>query len=513
MHRNNGELAQAIALSWRRCHRGIATGKDRFICAGELRKGPLARKAQIVAKGHADVFFNSTEFLIFLVLVVGLYYALPMWLRRYFLLLASYVFYWFWDVELSLLLVASTLVDYTAARVMEGASPARRKLALWTSVCFNLGILGLFKYADFFSTSVAEMTGVTPWPILDLVLPLGISFYTFQTMSYTIDVYRGKVKAFHDPVDVALYVAFFPQLVAGPIIRADVLLPQIHKAHALDATLLRAGIALVVWGLVKKVFLADTMAPIVNEAYGSAEVMSGLALLTATYAFAAQIYFDFSGYTDIAIGAALMLGVRLPKNFDSPYLSLSIREFWRRWHISLSTWLRDYLYIPLGGSRRGPSRTYLNLMITMVLGGLWHGAGLNWVVWGFFHGAVMSLERVVGYPEEPPKSRILRLLRWVVTFHLVCFSWILFRATDLGHALTVMERIATFAPGHNFSLTAPVIVVAALLAVELMGLRQRFIDWIKASPRLALIVALTALILFPLVFRDAVPVEFIYFQF
>ncbi|MGB0440598.1 MAG: MBOAT family O-acyltransferase, partial [Paracoccaceae bacterium] len=268
------------------------------------------------------MLFNSSIFLVFLVGVIFAYYALPGLWRRYFLLLASYVFYWYWDVELSLLLVGSTVVDYLAARTISAAPVGhiRRKIALWASMLFNLGILVLFKYADFFSTTMAEATGVQPWPVLDLILPLGISFYTFQTMSYTIDVYRGKIKAFRDPVDVALYVSFFPQLVAGPIVRADVLVPQIHKARSLDPLMLRAGIALVVWGLCKKVLLADSMAPIVNEAYAAPELMSGLSLLTATYAFAAQIYFDFSGYTDIAIGCALMLGVQLPKNFNAPYL-------------------------------------------------------------------------------------------------------------------------------------------------------------------------------------------------
>lgn len=461
------------------------------------------------------MFFNSSVFLVFLIVVVTLHYSLPSLWRRYFLLLASYVFYWFWSIELSLLLLLSTVVDYTCAGVIAKApvGAARRKTALLFSVVFNLGLLMLFKYADFFSSSVADLTGVAPWPMLDLILPLGISFYTFQTMSYTIDVYRGKISAFHDPVDVALYVSFFPQLVAGPIIRADVLVPQIHKAHNLKPLLLRAGIALVFWGLCKKVFFADAMAPIVNEAYANPEVMSGLGLLTATYAFAAQIYFDFSGYTDIAIGCALMLGVRLPKNFDAPYLSLSLGEFWRRWHISLSTWLRDYLYISLGGSKRGPSRTYFNLLITMTLGGLWHGAGLNWLVWGIFHGVILSLERVFGLAHRRSTSMVIRFGQWILTFHLVCFSWILFRADSLEQARSIIGRIATLAPGYTFSPGWPVIVLVLLIGVELAGLRARWIEWIKASPLLALLVTLVTIVFFPLIYRGATNVEFIYFQF
>lgn len=461
------------------------------------------------------MLFNSTDFLVFLSSVVFVHYALPMMWRRYFLLFASYAFYWFWDVELSLLLVGSTIVDYIAARAISGSPPGHiyRRMALWTSMFFNIGILMLFKYADFFSSSIAEATGVTPWPILNLILPLGISFYTFQTMSYTIDVYRGKIEAFHDPIDVALYVSFFPQLVAGPIIRADVLVPQIHKAHKLQPALIRAGVALIVWGLCKKVFFADSMAPIVNEAYANPEVMSGLALLSATYAFAAQIYFDFSGYTDIAIGSALMLGVTLPKNFDSPYLSLSIADFWRRWHISLSTWLRDYLYISLGGNRKGPLLTYFNLLITMVLGGLWHGAGWNWVVWGAFHGVIMSLERMVGLSHTRPRPMILTVLRWFITFHLVCISWILFRAPDLETAITIMKRILGGAEGFTFSPSWPVIIIGLLLVVELTQLRARWIDMIKSSPRLAFIIVIGTCMLFPLVYRGVVNAEFIYFQF
>jgi D-alanyl-lipoteichoic acid acyltransferase DltB (MBOAT superfamily) len=461
------------------------------------------------------LLFNSSIFLVFLIIVVVLHYSLPSLWRRYFLLLASYVFYWFWDVELSLLLVASTLVDYLCARVISAAPPSafRRKIALLSSIVFNLGLLGLFKYADFFSSSVADLTGFTPLPMLDLILPLGISFYTFQTMSYTIDVYRGKITAFHDLTDVALYVSFFPQLVAGPIIRADVLVPQIHEAHNLKPALLRAGIALVFWGLCKKVFFADSMAPIVNEAYANPELMSGLALLTATYAFAAQIYFDFSGYTDIAIGCALMLGVKLPKNFDAPYLSLSMGEFWRRWHISLSTWLRDYLYISLGGSKRGPSLTYFNLLITMTLGGLWHGAGLNWLVWGVFHGVVLSLERVLGLAHWRSASGLVRLGQWALTFHLVCFSWILFRSDSLEQAATIIGRITNSAPGYTFMPGWPVIVLALLICVELTGLRTRWVTRISTSPRLALLVALGGCIVFPLIYRGATNVEFIYFQF
>ncbi len=460
------------------------------------------------------MLFNSAAYFVFLPLVAFLFYALPLYWRRYMLLVASYVFYGWWSVPFCGLLVLSTVLDYSVARLIEASeSDRRRRAALLLSLFGNLGVLSLFKYADFFSSAGYALFGTRPWPELDLVLPLGISFYTFQTMSYTIDVYRGHLRARKSLLDVALYVSFFPQLVAGPIIRADTLLPQLRREQSPDWLLIRSGIALVVWGMTKKVFFADAMAPIVNEAYGNPEVMSGLALVAATYAFAVQIYCDFSGYSDIAIGSALVLGVRLPANFRQPYLSASIREFWRRWHISLSSWLRDYLYIPLGGSRKGPTRTQVNLMITMVLGGLWHGAGWNWVLWGGLQGALMSIERVLGVSEEPPEERGRYAIRWLVTFHLVCLSWVFFRASDIGQAFEILHRIATFAPGQAYALVAPVATIALLIAIELGRGRTRFVALFQEAPRATAWLAAAAAIVFLLAFRGISNPEFIYFQF
>ncbi len=460
------------------------------------------------------MLFNSTIYLLFLPLVAVLYYALPLWWRRIMLVVASYVFYMVWSVPFSSLLVFSTLIDYTAARVIDGSeSPLRQRVALLVSLTANLGVLAVFKYADFFTNSAYSIFGSRPWPELDLILPLGVSFYTFQTMSYTIDVYRGHLAARKSFIDVALYVSFFPQLVAGPIIRADTLIPQLREENEANWQLIRAGIALIIWGLLKKVFVADAMAPIVNEAYGSVSTTSGFALLSATYAFAVQIYCDFSGYTDIAIGSALVLGIRLPANFREPYLSCSIREFWRRWHISLSTWLRDYLYIPLGGSKRGPTHTQVNLMITMLLGGLWHGAGWNWVIWGGLQGVMMVIERVIGLSENAPKKIAARILRWFITFHLVCLSWIFFRAADVEQAWTVLSRIGTFADGSSYDIWAPIVLVALLILVELTRVRKRFVYLLQHTPRLALWVAIVAFIFFALAFRGASSPEFIYFQF
>jgi alginate O-acetyltransferase complex protein AlgI len=458
--------------------------------------------------------FNSTAFFLFFPIVAVLYFALGLQLRRWLLLFASLFFYAFWSVPFSLLLVLSTFVDYFAAAIISGSSTkGTRRAALIGSLVLNLGLLGLFKYADFFSDSAYSLLGVRPWPELDLILPLGISFYTFQTISYTIDVYRGHIEARKSILDVALYVSFFPQLVAGPIIRADVLIPALRVKHSVDWERIRSGLALVIWGLSKKVLVADAMAPIVQEAYGNPNEMSGISLLTATYAFAVQIYCDFSGYTDIAIGCARILGVELPKNFDAPYLSCSIREFWRRWHISLSTWLRDYLYIPLGGSRKGEGRTYVNLLTTMLIGGLWHGAGWNWVAWGGLQGIIMSLERLVGIPETPPKRRFWKLVRWLVTIHIVCASWVLFRAESLGDAGIVFERILTGAPGMAFDLLWPVAMLLIVVGSDLLGLRQRLVDLMRERPFLATVMSVLTLVILAAVIRGSRNPEFIYFQF
>lgn len=459
------------------------------------------------------MLFNSTHFIVFLACVVVAYHHMSLQQRRYLLLIASYTFYWVWSVPFSLLLVASTVTDYAAARVIDAStSQARRRMALLFSIVTNLGLLGIFKYADFFSDTTNSILGTDLLPQLNWVLPLGISFYTFQTMSYTIDVYRGVLPARRSLIDVALYVSFFPQLVAGPIVRADVLMPQLCQQHTVDWVAIRRGLGLIMWGLAKKVYVADSMAHIVNEVYGSPATYSGGALLMATYAFAIQIYCDFSGYTDIAIGAALLLGIRLPKNFDAPYLSCSIREFWRRWHISLSTWLRDYLYIPLGGSRKGVSRTYISLMVTMLLGGLWHGAGWHWVVWGGLQGAMMSIERALGISERPPQQMFVRVLRWFIVLHLVCLSWVFFRASDVTEALYILRRIATMATGDTIALV-PAIVLLGLIAAELLGVRQKFLAMLQSRPTVTRWLAYAAVLILVLTYARASNPEFIYFQF
>lgn len=457
--------------------------------------------------------FNSVIFLIYLIVVVGLFYQLKPAARRWLILAASYFFYGYWSVPFSGLLVFSTVLDWAASLWIQNNIGWKKRVGLGVSMLGNLGVLGLFKYADFFSDSAYGLLGVRPWPHLDLILPLGISFYTFQTMSYTIDVYRGHLKAHRSIFDVAMYVSFFPQLVAGPIVRADELLSQLKCEQRFDWGNIRLGVGQIIWGMIKKVYFADTCAHIVNLVYGDPSNYTGLSLLFATYAFAIQIYCDFSGYCDIAIGSARLLGMKLPKNFDSPYLSTSIQEFWRRWHITLSTWLRDYLYIPLGGNRKGTVRTYANLMITMILGGLWHGAGWNWVVWGGLQGLVMSIERMLGLGDKRIANPFYRVFRWFITFHIVCVSWVLFRSHSLAEAGLIFKRIFTMADGSFTLGIEPVVVLALLLMAQLMMLRDKWLAWFESHPPVARWVTYATVLMLVLTFHRSVNPEFIYFQF
>ncbi len=364
----------------------------------------------------------------FLPLFLAGYYALPKRARNLFLTLASYVFYGWWRPDFVLLMLFSTSVDYACARAM-GAKDEQRARRPWllVSVVTNLGLLGWFKYANLLVSTWGDLTGTQPdW--VRIVLPVGISFYTFQSMSYTIDVYRGEVRPVRSFLDLACYVSMFPQLVAGPIVRyRDV---QDAAAHSRHHTLAKfaAGAVLFGIGLAKKVLIADNVAPIADRvfAHGSPGLIDAW---TGVSAYAAQIYFDFSGYSDMAIALGLMIGFRLPKNFDSPYKSESITEFWRRWHVSLSTWLRDYLYVPLGGNRRGTARTYFNLAATMLLGGLWHGAAWTYLLWGAWQGAFLVFERAIG--KRPIYAGLPRALRVAVTFAIVLGGWAIFRATSM----------------------------------------------------------------------------------
>jgi D-alanyl-lipoteichoic acid acyltransferase DltB (MBOAT superfamily) len=348
-----------------------------------------------------------------------------------------------WNIPLVSLLGLSSAVDFVAAREIE-----KRKGKRWllVSLFTNLGVLGVFKYANFFLDSFVylfESWGLeASYVDLHIILPLGISFYTFQTMSYTIDVYRGKYAPYESFLDFCLYVAFFPQLIAGPIVRADCFRYQIHRPRKPHWETLYHGCSRFVFGVFKKVVLANQAAAFADAVYGNPGEYSGFICLIGTYAFAFQIYFDFSGYTDMALGLLTLLGYKIPENFDHPYEAASIREFWQRWHISLSTWLRDYLYIPMGGSRGSTAATYRNLFITFGLGGLWHGAAWNFFIWGMLHGCYLTVERMIRGPRfDRVKNPLVDLLMVVFTFHLVCFSWIFFRAQTFADARTILGAI------------------------------------------------------------------------
>jgi alginate O-acetyltransferase complex protein AlgI len=399
------------------------------------------------------VLFNSLTFLIFFAVVLAVYYGLRAWpARKAWLLAASYAFYGAWSPPFALLLAASSVFDWWLGHRIDAAEGRRRRFWLVASLASNLGLLGYFKYGDFLLdnfVAFAATLGVhyAP-PDWDIVLPVGISFYTFQSLSYTIDVYRRQLRPHWTLTDFMLYVSFFPQLVAGPIVRAADFLPQLLAPKSATRDQFGWGLCLLVFGLFCKVVLADSVfAPAVDPVYGATGTLATLDAWTAVLAFSGQIYYDFCGYSICAVGAALCLGFRLPDNFDRPYAAAGITDFWRRWHLSLSTWLRDYLYIPLGGSRHGRARTALALMLTMLLGGLWHGASWLFVLWGGLHGALLVLERVArgwrGAPAREAQARggLRLVLALGATFLLVTLIWIPFRAGSPAQAWNVLQAL------------------------------------------------------------------------
>lgn len=440
------------------------------------------------------MLFNSAEFLVFFPIAVILYFLTPPRARWALLLAASYYFYGSWRVEYLGLLMFSTVVDYFTGIGLEraGENWRRRKLILSASLATNLGLLLVFKYFNFFVDSVnqigAQFNLFAQLPELRILLPVGISFYTFQSLAYTISVYRGTLAAEHHFGKFAVYVAFWPQLVAGPIEKPGVLLPQFHVEHKFTWENLRAGLLLMLWGFFKKIAIADRLAIYVNQVYNAPGQYDGAALLVATYLFAFQIYCDFSGYSAIAKGAAKVMGFELMNNFDRPYFAASIREFWQRWHISLSTWFRDYVYIPLGGNRDHQLR---NLFLTFLVSGLWHGANWTFVIWGALHGAylVTSIvtrglrERLVTLTGLDRSPRLLQALRVAMTFHLVLFAWIFFRANTASDVWLVCGKIAGLiaSPASLLALAAPfdqprdLLFIALLLAVvgTVSALNQR----------------------------------------
>jgi len=389
--------------------------------------------------------FNSLTFGLFFLAVLGLYYLVPMsWRgRKIMLLAASYLFYAAWNPPFVLLLMGSTVIDWwVAARMAASTNPMRRRALLLVSLIFNVGVLAFFKYGGFLLDNFEHLMALAGVqyqpPAWNIVLPIGISFYTFLTLSYTIDVYYRQMDPVDSLLDYAFFITFFPHLVAGPIIRAKDFLPQCLTPRRASADQMGWGLTLMTIGLFEKVFLADSlMAPAADRVYDSATQAGFIDAWIGTFAFSAQIFFDFAGYTTCAIGAALCLGFVLTDNFRFPYGAIGFSDFWRRWHMSLSTWLRDYLYVPLGGNRKGPRRTQVNLMLTMLLGGLWHGAAWRFVIWGGMHGSYLVVERWARArwgDLQIWRARWIRPALALATYGLVCLTWVFFRATSLADA-------------------------------------------------------------------------------
>ena len=475
------------------------------------------------------MLFNSTAFAAFLPVVFVLYWFVfrkEISLQNCLLLVASYFFYGWWDWRFLSLLLLSTLVDYSIGLALEKSmEPSRRKLLLFISVATNLGVLGFFKYYNFFVDSWAEIVrslGMTAdVRTLNIILPVGISFYTFQTLSYTIDIYRNKTKATKDIVAFSAFVSFFPQLVAGPIERASNLLPQFLRPRVFTFSEGMAGLRQIGWGLFKKVVIADNCAPYVEQAFSNPGTYSGSELFLGVVYFAFQIYCDFSGYSDIARGTAKLFGFELMVNFRTPYFSRNIAEFWQRWHISLSTWFRDYVYIPLGGSRVSGSRTILNVFIVFVLSGFWHGANWTYIVWGLLNALyfipLMLLQRHKKYPvrEGGDNAPVLRELPSIlITFLCTCIGWIFFRAESIGDAwnyVYTMVSPSIFTLPNDFRDFLPAIV--AFLIIEWIGRRKEYPLLFQKQSLAANITYFAGISLLVALFGNFGDHEFIYFQF
>jgi len=472
------------------------------------------------------VLFNSFNFLVFYVVVFSVSWALRRHgaFRILFLLAASLFFYMSWNWKYLGLILFTTFLNFFTGIGIDGAESRRmKKVWLTAGVAGSLAVLAVFKYYNFFVHNVTEALsafGVNPGiGTLDLILPVGISFYTFHCLSYSIDIYRGEFKPTRNIFLFTLFVSFFPQLVAGPIVRGRELLPQLARPVAYDDERTLSGLWLIFKGLAKKILIADVLAvTFVDRVFTSPHQFAGPEMLLAIYGYAIQIYGDFSGYSDIAIGVARTLGYDLPVNFNSPYVAEDMRDFWRRWHISLSTWLRDYLYISLGGSRKGKLRTFVNLMVTMLLGGLWHGAAMNYVIWGGYHGVLLAASHQVDGIKKAwsigPGGRLAKAVRIFMTFNLVCFGWLMFRSPDMATFTTFLKRLFLW-PDHRMQFGW--MFLAALAAGFLThftprGVKARVEGMYLSSPAFFQGLAYAgALVVFTAFSAQEVP--FIYFQF
>lgn len=483
------------------------------------------------------MLFNSFQFLLFFPIVTALYFMLRHNVRWFMLLAASCYFYMAFIPKYILILGLTIVVDYLAGIYIERSEGRKRKLYLWISIISTCAILFVFKYINFFNDNFKTLFPDS-WPVehFDIILPIGLSFHTFQSLAYVVEVYRGNQKAEKNFGLYSLYVMFYPQLVAGPIERPQNLVHQFYERHEFKYDRVVSGLKLMLWGLMKKVLIADRLAIFVNEAYGNVDEYQGFPLIIAAYFFTFQIYCDFSGYSDIAIGAARVMGFDLMTNFKTPYFSLSIREFWSRWHISLSTWFRDYLYIPLGGNRVGKPRWYLNIFIVFAVSGFWHGASWTFIIWGVLHGIYNVLSIMLTPAVDNLHKRLgqgtvgdwaLRGVRWFIVFHLVVLAWIFFRAENIGQAFEFMKNMVHISKAqlglHMFPIQEMEYLrefILAFLAIGSLFIVEYLQDKYKLSGiinrqalpvKWAVYFAGVFLLLFFGLFHSAQ--EFIYFQF
>lgn len=497
------------------------------------------------------MLFNSLQFLLFLPIVTLLYFIIPRKFRYLWLLAASYFFYMCWNPRYALLMLASTAITFLSGILInysnkKEADKASKEKKLWVALSFvsNLGILAFFKYSGFIFRSlqaVFSLIGVSlNQPTIDILLPVGISFYTFQALSYTIDIYRGNTKVEKNFFRYALFVSFFPQLVAGPIERSSNLLSQLHETPSFNFERAKNGVLLMLWGYFQKVVIADRAAILVDEVFNNYTNYAGFQIAIAAILFAVQIYCDFGGYSNIAIGVAEIYGINLMANFKQPYFAISVKDFWRRWHISLSTWFRDYLYIPLGGNRKGKIRTYVNTMIVFLVSGLWHGASWNYVVWGGLHGGAQIISDITKSPRESFLKKLnvrtecfsYRLIQRIITFIIVDFAWIFFRAPGTRDAIMIIQQMFSkfnpevlFVSGelYKLGLDRPdfiflLISIAVLFIVDLLrektpGLRLKLEEQNIVFRWALYYIAIFTIIIFGIYGGNYDASQFIYFQF
>lgn len=497
-------------------------------------------KATIQRNSHnQNMTFTTITFFLFLLLVFTVHWRMKTRLgQNLTLLISSYLFYSWWDYRFCVLMLVSSVVDYCVGRLLAGSTNVhRRKCLLLVSIITNIGFLGFFKYCNFFIENLASLTNAMGLEVnlrtLSIILPVGISFYTFQTLAYTIDIYRNKIKPERSIIDYLTFISFFPQLVAGPIERSKNLLPQFKVPREFSYDQGKLGSKMILWGAFKKMVIADNLAIVVDRTYGSVSDCSGGLLVLATVFFAFQIYCDFSGYSDIAIGTAKLFRINLMQNFNFPYFSKNISEFWRRWHISLSTWFRDYVYIPLGGSHKGKFRQCVNVLATFMISGFWHGASWNFVLWGLVNGvAVIPVILLEGKkrrtnPAMPPgEEGIFPSLSYVfkvaVTMSIICFSWIFFRAADISESFAIISRIAGGIAdwksisifGHTLAGQSKYISLCVLLiAAEWLTRSQNNPFLCLKVPRIVRLAMYSAIVWIIVVFGAISSGQFIYFQF